>query len=284
MNPHQLFTSHHWWGKFIGAIFGYMLFGPSGAILGVLIGNLFDRSLTDRLTRPYEAYHAEKRKAIQTIFFEATFSIMGYLSKADGRVTEAQISMASRLMNDMQLSKLQRQTAQNYFRAGAKSNFDLWPILSLLRETTKDNPELLKLFIDIQFKTALVGGLSTKKQRLLNMILNYLGFASLHKQQRFYDDFSTQNTYRGTNNESASSSHSSYQQTRTAADHAYGILGVTRTAGKQEVTRAYRRLMSLNHPDKLIAKGSPEAMIKIANEKTQKIRKAYEQICAEKGW
>lgn len=284
MNPHQFFTSHHGWGKFIGAILGYLLFGPFGAILGVLIGNLFDRSLTDRFTSPYWSYHAEKRKAIQKVFFEATFSIMGYISKADGRVTEAQISMANRLMNDMQLSKLQRQTAQNYFRAGTKSDFDLWPILSLLRDVTKDNSALLKLFIDLQFQTALVGGLSTKKQRILNMMLNYMGFASLHKQQRFYDDFSTQNTYRSTNNENDSSSNSNYQQSRTVTDHAYGLLGVARSASKQEVTHAYRRLISLNHPDKLIAKGSSEAMIKIANEKTQKIRKAYEQICAERGW
>ena len=42
--------------------------------------------------------------------------------------------------------------------------------------------------------------------------------------------------------------------------------------------------MSRNHPDKLISKGLPEEMIKIANEKTQNIRKAYEQICTSKGW
>ncbi len=284
MNPHQFFTSHHWWGKFIGALVGYILFGPSGAILGVLIGNLFDRSLTEHFTKPHWCYHAEKRKTVQKVFFEATFSIMGYISKADGRVTEAQISTANRLMDDMQLDKLQRQTAKNYFRTGTKSDFDLWPILSLLRDVTQDNAELLKLFIDLQFQIALVGGLSTKKQHVLNMMLNYMGFASLHKQQRFYDDFSTQNTYRSTNNQNDSSSSSTYQPSHTATDHAYGILGVTRATSKQEVIRAYRRLISRNHPDKLIAKGSPEAMIKSANEKTQNIRKAYEQICAEKGW
>ncbi len=48
--------------------------------------------------------------------------------------------------------------------------------------------------------------------------------------------------------------------------------------------RAYRRLISRNHPDKLIAQGLPEEMIKIANDKTQKITKAYEQICTSKGW
>ena len=67
-------------------------------------------------------------------------------------------------------------------------------------------------------------------------------------------------------------------------DHAYAILEVSPTSSKQDVKRAYRRLMSKNHPDKLIAKGLPESMIKIANEKTQAISKAYEQICESKGW
>ncbi len=36
--------------------------------------------------------------------------------------------------------------------------------------------------------------------------------------------------------------------------------------------------MSQNHPDKLISKGLPEEMLKIATNKTTKIKLAYEQI------
>ena len=42
--------------------------------------------------------------------------------------------------------------------------------------------------------------------------------------------------------------------------------------------------MSQNHPDKLIAQGLPEEMIKMATDKTQKIQKAYEQIKKHKGF
>ena len=59
---------------------------------------------------------------------------------------------------------------------------------------------------------------------------------------------------------------------------AYKILGINKTASDAEVKKAYRRLMSQHHPDKLIAKGLPEEMIKLATEKTQKIKAAYEQI------
>ena len=50
------------------------------------------------------------------------------------------------------------------------------------------------------------------------------------------------------------------------------------TATDAEVKKAYRRQMNQHHPDKLVARGMPEDMIKIATEKTQEIKAAYEQI------
>jgi DnaJ like chaperone protein len=44
------------------------------------------------------------------------------------------------------------------------------------------------------------------------------------------------------------------------------------------VKRAYRRLISQHHPDKLVSKGLPEEMMKMAAQKTDEIKKAYEQI------
>jgi DnaJ like chaperone protein len=286
MNPLHFFSTHHWWGKIIGACLGYLIYGPTGSILGILIGNLFDSGLSQQFSSKYWHYQREQREHVQKVFFEAAFSVMGHIAKADGRVTEDQIRAVSQLMDDMRLSKPQRQIAQNYFRAGKKKNFDLWTILSVLREVTRDNPELIKLFIELQFQTALIGGLSKKKQQILNMILNFMGFAPLHRQHRFYEDFG-----RSRSHTSSSSSQQSYQSndfrdtpSSKSIDYAYGILGVDKQTSKPDVKRAYRKLISQNHPDKLIAKGLPAAMIKIANEKTQQIRKAYEQICLEKGW
>ena len=61
-------------------------------------------------------------------------------------------------------------------------------------------------------------------------------------------------------------------------DAAYEILGVSKAATDADVKKAYRRLMSQHHPDKLIAKGLPDEMVKLATEKTQKIKAAYEEI------
>ena len=61
-------------------------------------------------------------------------------------------------------------------------------------------------------------------------------------------------------------------------DSAYTVLGVYPTADDSEVKRAYRRLMSQHHPDKLVAKGLPEEMMKLATERSQEIRRAYERV------
>jgi DnaJ like chaperone protein len=59
---------------------------------------------------------------------------------------------------------------------------------------------------------------------------------------------------------------------------AYQVLGLTPNATQVEVKQAYRRLMSQHHPDKLAAKGLSEEAMRLANEKTQQISKAYETI------
>jgi DnaJ like chaperone protein len=59
---------------------------------------------------------------------------------------------------------------------------------------------------------------------------------------------------------------------------AYQVLGVEAGASDADVTLAYRRLVSQNHPDKLVANGLPESMIEAAHERTRRILDAYEVV------
>ena len=63
----------------------------------------------------------------------------------------------------------------------------------------------------------------------------------------------------------------------------YAELEVDASISDAEVTKAYRRLMSRHHPDKLVANGLPESMAQMAKEKTQRIQEAYEGIRAARG-
>jgi DnaJ like chaperone protein len=188
-------------------------------------------------------------------------------------------------MDEMRLNHEQKTLAKQFFNKGKMANFNLSRILTLLQEACRDNAELLKLFMDIQYRAAQTDGLSDMKLQALDVVFRQMGFTPLHQQYRFYEDFGYQNSQQSTNQRSYSRQNNhSYQAPLNTLMQAYAILEVKPTANKQEVKAAYRRLTSRNHPDKLIAQGLPEEMIKIANDKTQKIRKAYEQICASKGW
>jgi DnaJ like chaperone protein len=61
------------------------------------------------------------------------------------------------------------------------------------------------------------------------------------------------------------------------------VLSVQPSASNAELTRAYRRLMSRNHPDKLVANGLPESMVAAAHERTKQVLAAYELLKRHRG-
>lgn len=289
MTFRQFFTTNTWWGKLLGAFFGYLMGRAPGAVLGILIGNLFDRGLMMHFGKPHWHFHQEKREPVQQLFFETTFSVMGHIAKACGKISPQDIAMANHMMDEMHLSLPQRDVARTCFQEGKEKSFDLIKAVQHLYQTCYDNPELLKLFLDIQYKAAMTNGFSITKLDRLDIIFKEFGFAPLHQQYRFYEDFNPYASNEEPFFEQKTQGYSSHRH-QSAAHHgdalaqAYAILEVTSSMSKQDIKRAYRRLISRNHPDKLIAQGLPDAMIKLANDKTQKITKAYEQICLSKGW
>ena len=65
--------------------------------------------------------------------------------------------------------------------------------------------------------------------------------------------------------------------------HHYAMLGLEDGAEMSEVKKAYRKLVSEYHPDKVISKGLPEDFIKFAEGKFREINEAYEAIQKAKG-
>lgn len=257
-----------WWGKLLGGTFGFMLGGPLGALIGAALGHNFDAGLSKTASQTYQAGSQER---IQTAFFTATFSVMGHLAKADGRVSEAEIGLARHIMAQMQLTQEQIQTARELFKQGKQTDFPLHAVIDQFRTECRRRHTLVQMFLEIQMHAAYADGvMHPNEKKLLLTIFERLGFSEaeyhhlehLVRAQHFSGD--------------------------TAAKHgaasidllteAYGILDVSENSSNEEIKRAYRRLMSQHHPDKLVAKGLPEEMMKLATEKTHEIRKAYELI------
>jgi DnaJ like chaperone protein len=271
------------WGKIIGGFFGFLLAGPLGLLLGVFIGHLFDRGLSNNQGW---AFSTVNPSAAQQAFFDSTFLVMGHIAKLDGRVSEAEIQAARAIMHRLGLTETMRHKAIDLFNRGKLTSFDLEKTLKHLVQTCHRNKVLLKLFVEIQMQTALAEQpISRAKQKVLQKICQYLGFAPLNFS--FFEHlFNFEQAFRQQSSQYQQEK-GQYQSPRPRhplnLQDAYAILGIANTATPAEIKKAYRKLMSQHHPDKLLAKGLPEEMIKIATEKTQNIKAAYDHICEAKG-
>ena len=67
------------------------------------------------------------------------------------------------------------------------------------------------------------------------------------------------------------------------ADDPYVILGIQADISDSDLRRAYRRIASQNHPDRLIARGAPLEIQRLADEKMAAINTAYGAILQERG-
>jgi DnaJ like chaperone protein len=65
---------------------------------------------------------------------------------------------------------------------------------------------------------------------------------------------------------------------------AYAHLGLEASASDAEVKKAYRKLVSQYHPDKLVSHGLPEEMMDIAKSRVREINAAYDQIKQSRGF
>ncbi len=265
-----------WLGKMIGGTFGFLMGGPLGAILGASIGHQFDHGMeSDERLQPGDQHR------VQMAFYTATFSVMGHIAKADGRVSTAEINLAKRVMDEMRLSDGMRETAINLFNQGKAEDFPLDDVLEQFRRECHRRTNLIRMFIEIQIQAALADGvIDASEEHILHNICSTLRISrfefesikmQIQAQQRFY-------SYQ----QQSRQNHSQQTASDNLAD-AYAALGLKSTATDSEVKKAYRRLISQHHPDKLVAKGLPEEMMTLAKEKTQKIRKAYETIKKSRG-
>ena len=262
------------WGKVLGILFGFLIFNLPGALLGLWLGHRFDRGFT-----VMNFGYSRDPEQVKVSFFETVFKVMGHLAKADGRVSENEIQNANAVMAHMRLSEARRKQAIAHFTEGKQNSFDLDACLNEFVSNVGNEASLTQMFLEIEISAAFAdGSMQPEERRVLERIATRLGIGqmrlnliinSVQAQYRFYQQ---QQQY----NSGAKSS-------QVSLDDAYQVLCVNANASDAEVKKAYRKMMSQHHPDKLAAKGLPDDMIEVAKEKTQEIQSAWELIKNERG-
>ena len=256
----------HWWGKLIGGIIGLMRGGLVGIIVGVFLGHMVDRFLSG----------LGGANRTRDAFFGAMFSALGHINKADGRVTKAEIAAAEQLMQRLQLTDVERQRAIELFQQGKQQDFNLEATLQEFARHSMLRHELRIMFIELLLEAAIADGtLSTAEHAILTRSCTVLHipanvFAAMLDARR----------------SGGRSSQGHYQQAPRQGEslqQSYATLGIKADASAQEIKRAYRKLVSQYHPDRLVSQGLPEEMMEVSKKRVREINAAYDKIKAAKG-
>jgi DnaJ like chaperone protein len=253
-----------WNGILIGALLGFLITRSAwGAVTGAIIGYMLNPKASVRATASTAA------ASISSEFFRTTFEIMGYVAKSDGRVSEAEIDAARRVMQELNLGPADVTAAIACFRTGKSAGYDAELSIERLRESCGLRYDLLRAFVDLQLRAALAGnGISPPARKILKGIAQRLGLSELEFANMEASLRARQNAARSPANNLA---------------ECYAELEVDASISDTDLVKAYRRQMSRHHPDKLVANGLPESMAQVAKEKTQRIQEAYEALRAARG-
>jgi len=255
----------HWWGKLIGGAIGLLRGGITGAILGIFVGHMVDRFLGG----------LGGANRTRETFFGAVFSTLGHINKADGRVTQAEIVAAEQLMRRLQLSDTERQHAIQFFQQGKSAGFDLDATLKDFARHSVMRHELRIMFIELLLEAALADGALTKaEQAILTRVCTVL-----HIPANIY---SAMLRARQGGGASAGGGQRAAGNARPI-NQAYASLGLKPDASDQEVKKAYRKLVSQYHPDKLVSRGLPDEMMEMSKKRVREINAAYDQIKSARG-
>jgi DnaJ like chaperone protein len=278
-----------WFGKVVGGLLGFAAGGPLGALLGTTLGHGVDRGV-ERLAEDMGLPFGDRRR-MESAFFTATFAVMGHVAKADGRVSEAEIALAETVMQRLQLTGERRTAAIALFRQGKQPGFDLRAVIARFRRECLGRRLLVQLFLEVQLQAAYADGEpSVAKRAVLEEIRVGLGLSpvlfrqleNLVRMQRRFAGAGAGPRERASQQgggRAGGAGRRAPSAGPTLKD-AYALLGVSPKDSDDAVKRAYRKLMSQHHPDKLASKGLPEDMIRLASQKTHEIRQAYEMVQA----
>ena len=270
-----------WIGKITGGMLGALALGPVGALFGALLGHQFDeQGEAEEHANSIGPQGAEELAAVGERFFRGTFRIMGYLAKADGRVSELEIAAARSVMGDLHLNAAQVHEAIACFTEGKQPQFDLDAELSGLAAACRGRTGLARVFVEIQLRAALVGNdLGGPVRPLVNRIAGALSVSRLELAHIEAVLRIQRGAFRATG-----SAQGAPQASRDRAlEEAYRVLETAPHATDAEIVKAYRRQLHRHHPDKLKANGLPESMMAHAKQRTQQIIEAYELLRERRG-
>jgi len=246
-------------GAFIGAIVGGLPGFVIGGFIGYGAGFLLRQSLLGGL------------RVVQSQLLESVFAVMGALCKADNVITRDEINAVEQMFGMLNLHGEQREQAKSAFNRGKQPEFDLDAAVDQFARISHGRRPLVQLFLQLQVMAiAADGRIDPAEHAMLVRIARRLGLSEADVSQ--LEALLRAGT--------AGPSGPGARPTQDKLADAYTALGVTPDSDAATIKRAYRKLISQNHPDKLAARGLPESMRAVAEERSRELNSAYDLIKA----
>lgn len=251
-----------WWGKAVGLMVGWLLAGWPGSLLGLLLGQVFDRQLQ---LEPLRVPTWRGAAGADAACLAVAFALLGRMAALGGDRNTAPV--AEEALAELKPIPSRRRCLRSCFEAGAAANPP--PLELLLRRLSvlQDEPPATRAWLlNRLWRQAAAGGAPTPAQlELLEQVGRRLGPQAREDDHRRSADAARRAVERH-------------------LEEAFALLGLDAGASIAEVKRAYRRAVARHHPDRLLSQGAAEPQIHEATRLTRAIRAAYDEIRAARGF
>jgi len=266
--------SYTLWFAFFGLLIGH----APGAITGGIIGFVFDN-----------LRQTQRRNATPEVggYIGPLFTLLGAVAKSDGRVSEAEIAIAERMMARMNLDADERKQAAASFNAGKQPEFDVTRTINELRGWVGLRRDHAFPVLDVVIDTVLAeGNPAPEKMAILRQLafalrVSEMELMALMAMKGYAWNGGGQRGYSRSTGYGSGGGYVPPQRTQLGPDP-YTVLGIERSVDDRAVKRAYRKLISEHHPDRL--GDLPESMRKQAESRASEINAAYDRIKEQRGF
>jgi len=241
-----------WMGKILGGGLGLVFGGPLGAVLGMVAGHLAYDGEAEGGSSLFSTLENK-----QSIYFVATFSMLGKLAKADGIVTQQEINVIDRVMREnLKLDPRARKFAVNVFNTAKESDDRFEDFAQQFYDEFGRSKEVCASVIDLLLVVAHADGqMQVVEEQLILKAVKIFRLEGQYQQLK--------SRFTGVPND---------------INRDYAILGAKRGDLMRDVKRKYRKLAMEYHPDRIQSKGMAPELAAGAEEKFKEIQNAFDNV------
>jgi len=241
--------------RWIAAIIGYSLFRFPGALIGFLLGSVFENFSRPKGERQ-TIFRPSGGRLSSADFELKLLSLASLVIKADGKVNQLELNFVRKYFVQAYGKEHANATFKVFNEEIKKEKLSAQSICSVLRNRMRYESRLQ--VIHFLFSIANADGIVSEMEiQEINSISSYLGIG--------HRDFESIKAMFFNN-----------------PDRAYKILEIEETATISEIKSAYRTMVKKYHPDKL--QHMDEVYRRGAEEKFREVQEAYERLQKERGF